>query len=209
HASRNAKSRPHSRVIRASAGIRRSQRSGEVAAVRYLGVNYGLLNFESPDADFGNQALSERKGDEQQTWGVRAGLSITPRVSLGRVLFRSKLSATAYRFDAPGPYVYDADLDTLLGTTDVVFANRSDILFELHDGPGAETLLLGPMLETRRTVDSSLGRTRVGAALWYVPSERWQNLRQPRLYAQAGVNAADPNRKGEPFVALGFGADFY
>jgi hypothetical protein len=119
------------------------------------------------------------------------------------------LSFTGYHFDQSGPYVYDADLDTLLGTTDFVLASRSDVLFELHDGPGAETLLLGPSVEMRRTVDTALSRTRVGAALWYVPAERWGNLREPRLYAQAGINAADSNRSGEPFSSAGFGADFY
>jgi hypothetical protein len=182
---------------------------GEFAAVRYLGLNYGLLNFDSPSSAFGSEALSARKGDEQQAWGMRGGLSVTPRVKLGRVLLRSKFSATGYHFDQPGPYVYDADLDTLLATTDLVLSNRSDVLFELHDGPGAETLLLGPSMETRRTLDSALSRTRLGAALWYVPTERWANLRQPRLYAQAGVNAVDPNRRGEPYCAVGFGADFY
>lgn len=181
----------------------------EFAAVRYLGINYGLLNFDSPQADFGSAALSARKGDEQTAWGIRGGVSVTPRVKFGRVLLRSKLSATAYRFDQPGPYVYDADLDTLLGTTDLVLTNRSDMLFELHRGPGAETLLLGPSVEVRRTLDSALSRTRVGAALWYVPSERWGDLHQPRFYAQAGINLTDPNRQGEPFGALGFGADFY
>jgi hypothetical protein len=182
---------------------------GEFAAVRYLGINYGLLNFASRDADFGNAALSRRKGDERQAWGMRGGLSVTPRVKLGRVLLQSKLSVTAYRVEQPGPYVYDADLDALLSTTDFVFSSRSDLLFELHHGPGAETLLLGPTVETRRTVESALSRTRVGASLWYVPCERFGNLHQPRLYAQAGINAADPNRKGEPFSAVGFGADFY
>lgn len=182
---------------------------GEFAAVRYLGVNYGLLNFESPHDDFGSQVLSARRGDEQQAWGLRAGLTVTPRAKFGPVLLRSKLSFTAYHFDQPGPYVYDADLDTLLGTTDFVFTSRSDLFFELHDGPGAETLLLGPSFETRRTVDSGLARSRVGAALWYVPTERWGSLRQPRLYAQAGFNVVDPNRKGEAFSVVGFGADFY
>lgn len=182
---------------------------GELAAVHYLGTNYGLLNFESRNADFSGAALSARKGDEQKAWGVRGGLSVTPRVKVGPVLLRSKLSITAYRFDQPGPYVYDADLDTLLGTTDLVFASRSDLLFELHDGPGAETLLLGPSVEVTRTVDSALSRARVGAVLWYVPTERWGNLYQPRLYAQAGINASDPNRSGEPFSSGGFGADFY
>ena len=182
---------------------------GEFAAVRYLGTNYGLLNFASADADFGNQALAARKGDEQQAWGMRGGFSVTPRVKLGPVLLRSKLSVTAYHFDQPGPYVYDADLDTLLGTTDLVVTSRSDLLFELHDGPGAETLLLGPSVEVRRTLDSALSRTRVGASLWYVPTERWANLHQPRLYAQAGINVSDPNRRGEPYSAVGFGADFY
>ena len=182
---------------------------GEFAAVRYLGVNYGLLSFESPNADFGSAALSARRGDEQQAWGIRGGFSVSPRVKLGPVLLRSKLSFTGYHFDRSGPYVYDADLDTLLGTTDFVFASRSDVLFELHDGPGAETLLLGPSVEMRRTVDTALSRTRVGAALWYVPAERWGNLHQPRLYAQAGINAADSNRSGEPFSTVGFGADFY
>jgi len=182
---------------------------GEFAAMRYLGVNYGLLSFESPHADFGQDVISARKGDEEQAWGMRGGLSVIPRVKLGPVLLRSKLSFTAYHFDNPGPYVYDADLDTLLGTTDFVVTSRSDVLFELHDGPGAETLLLGPTVEVRRTFDSGLARTRVGASLWYVPTERWANLHQPRLYAQAGINASDPNRRGEPFAVAGFGADFY
>ena len=181
---------------------------GEFAAIRYLGVNYGLLNFESPEAEFGDQVLSARRGEEERAWGLRAGFSVTPRVKLGRVLLRSKLSAAAYRFDQPGPYVYEADLDTLLGTSDLVLANRTDLLFELYDGPGAETLLLGPTVEARRTIDSALSRVRVGAALWYVPSERWGNLHQPRLYAQAGLNVVDPNRRGEPFSSAGFGADF-
>jgi len=181
----------------------------EFAAVRYLGVNYGLLRFESQNADFGSAVLSARRGDEQQAWGMRGGLSVSPRVKLGPVLLRSKLSFAGYHFDDAGPYVYDADLDTLLGTTDFVFTSRSDVLFELHRGPGAETLLLGPSVETRRTVDSALSRTRAGGALWYVPTERWANLHQPRLYAQAGINVADTNRRGEPFSVAGFGADFY
>ena len=181
---------------------------GDFAAMRYLGTNYGLLRFDSADADFSQDTLSERKGDEQQSWGMKAGFSALPRVKFGPVLLCSTLSLTAYRFDDAGPYVYEAELDTLLARTDLVFTGRSDILFELHDGPGAETLLVGPMLESRRSFDSDLSRTRLGASLWYVPTNEWANMHRPRLYAMAGVNASDPNRSGEPFAALGLGADF-
>lgn len=182
---------------------------GEFGAIRYLGTNYGLLSFDSADADFGSQVLSARKGGERAAWGTRAALSLTPRIELGPVVLRSKLSFAAYHFDRGGPYVYEAELDTLLHTTDFVLTSNSDVLFQLHDGPGAEALLLGPSVEVRRTFDSALTRTRVGVSLWYVPSDHWGNLHQPRLYAQAGVNLVDPNRKGEPFAGAGFGADFY
>lgn len=83
---------------------------------------------------------------------MRAGFSVM-RAKFGPVILCSTLSLTAYRFDDVGPYVYEAELDTLLAKTDLVFTARSNVMFELHDGPGAETLLLGPMFESRRSVD--------------------------------------------------------
>ena len=181
---------------------------GDFSAMRYLGTNYGLLRFDSADADFGSDVLSDRRGDEHQGWGMKGGFSVMPRAKLGPVLLRSTLSFTAYRFDDPGPYVYEAELDTLLAKNDFVLTGRTDVLFELHDGPGAETLLLGPMLESRRSLDSDLSRTRLGASFWYVPAEHWASMQRPRLYAMAGANVSDPNRSGEPFAAMGVGADF-
>lgn len=32
-------------------------------------------------------------------------------------------------------------------------------------------------------------------------------MHRPRLYAMAGTNVSDPNRSGEPFAAMGVGAD--
>lgn len=179
----------------------------DIAATRYFGTNYGLLRFDSPDADFGDEALSERRGEEHDAWAAKGRFSLVPRAKFGPMVLGSTLSFTGYRYDDPGPYVYEPELDTLLSTTDFVFLSRSEALVQLHTGPGAEALMLGPMLESLRTIDTELSRTRLGALAYYVPSEHWGNFRRPRLFAMAGINLSDPNRKGEPFAMLGFGAD--
>jgi hypothetical protein len=179
----------------------------DFAATRYFGETYGLYRFESADADFGDDALSNRKGDGRSVWGFKGGLSLLPRAKFGSLLILSKLSFTGYRYDDPGPYVWEPELDTLLSTSDYVFQSRTDFLFELHRGPGAESFMLGPTVDSMRTIDSALSRTRAGATTWFVPAEQWANLRRPRLYATAGVNIDDPNRSGEPFAMLGIGAD--
>jgi len=179
----------------------------EAAMTRYFGANYGLLRFDSSDADFGDSALSERRGDEHSAWGQKGRLSILPRARFGRWILRSTLSVTGYHFDDPGPYVYEPELDTLLATTDLVITARSEALFELHRGPGSEALLLGSALESMRTLDTELSRTRLGALASYVVAERWGGLRRPRVYAFGGVNLTDANRSGEPVALLGVGAD--
>jgi len=179
----------------------------EGGPVRYFGENYGLLSFDSADADFGDDALSERRGDERAAWGLRGAFSLLPRAKLGPVLCQTRLAITGYRFDDTGPYVYEPEHDLLLATSDVVLSSRTDFLFTAYEGAGAETLLAGPMMESLRAWETELSRTRLGGSVFFVPADSFASFRRPRLFASAGVNVSDPNRKGEPFANLGVGAD--
>jgi hypothetical protein len=180
----------------------------DFAATRYFGTNTGLLSFDSADADFSRDVLSDRRGDERAAWGFKGGISLLPRAKFGPLLILTKLRFTHYRYDEDdGPYVYEPELDTLLSTSDFVFSSHTDLLFQLYRGRAAESFLFGPMMESTRTIDTELSRVRVGGTARFVPAEQWANVRRPRLYATIGVNVDDPHRSGEPFALFGIGAD--
>src|SRR6188768_131865 len=117
----------------------------ELGGVRYFGANYGLLSFDDANAAFRDSELSARRGDAHGAWAMKGSFSLTPRLKLGPVHLHNKLRITAFHFDDHGPYVYEAENDTLLATTDVVLSSRTDVLAEVFGGPGARTFMLGPM----------------------------------------------------------------
>jgi len=88
-----------------------------------------------------------------------------------------------------------------------VLANRTQSPVPAWEGAGAAALHAGPYDEIPPTPDADLTRQRAGALLYRVPAESLWGMDKPRIYAQAGVNIQDPNRRHEMYMARGSGVD--
>jgi hypothetical protein len=177
----------------------------DAAALRFLGTNRSLLRFESKSAAYDDAALDARSADERAAWAGRFRATVGTRTIMGPFLAIGSTSVALYRFDDPGPYVYEPDNDMLMNTSDWLITNRFDCLYMAYRSKAGTGLLFGPTLEWRAPFRDQ-ERNRLGLSA-FVPVEQWGLSRRMRLYASAGVNLRDPERSGKVYGALGVGAD--
>lgn len=171
------------------------------------GANGTLLRLPSDGAPFGSSELSALRGQERSGWAHRAFVQPVVRARVGRLLLRSAQLVAWYRLAGRLGTYYESEFDTLLRERDLVFQSRTTATFELwRDGAEAE-LLLGPGYEYTRASRTGVERHRAGAVLFWVPADRRWGLDRPRLLAWTGLDLADRNRRGQPFLVLGLGAD--
>ncbi len=173
----------------------------------FFGANGALLRLPSRDARFGPKELDALSGKEETGVGQRVMLGPVLRAKLGRVIVRNQTDLDWYALSRTRGWYYESEYDTLLPRSDWLVANRTALLADLWDGPGAATFLFGPMYDVTRAGAAGITRERVGAALYFAPAGRWLGFDRTRVYALGGVNLSDRNRKGEPFAVLGFGGD--
>ena len=114
-----------------------------------------------------------------------------------------------FNFPGTGPYYLDREYDTLLAPRDHLIANQFLLLYDVPTESHSATLLIGPYAEWTRAIETKLTRQRVGITYYHVPSAQYGYFRQPRLYAQAGINLQDPNREGGFYAVLGIGGNIY
>ena len=175
---------------------------------RFFGVNTGLLSFPDAHSKFGRQELEDRKGSEERATGHRIFFQPTLNALVGPVIIMNQTDLTYERFNGDGPYFLELEYNTLVKDGDYVIANRTRFLVPSWKGTGAAVLYVGPYYEITHAGDADISRQRVGGQLLWVPANTLWGMNKPRIYSQAGVNIQDRNRRGEVYMALGFGADF-
>jgi len=174
----------------------------------FFGTNGGLLSFPDADAKFGKHELDDLKGSEEKAIGQRGLVQPTLYAKAGRVLIINQTDLAYYRFNGDGPYFLDWEYDTLVKDGDSVIANRTQFLVPAWKGTGEKVLYAGPYYEITRAHDAGLTRQRAGGQLYWIPTDTFWGMDNPRIYSQVGVNIQDPNRQGEMFVTLGCGVNF-
>ena len=176
-------------------------------AFAFFGANGALLEFPSAGSKFGRAELDALRGTERRGIGHRLTFSPVVRAKMGRVVVRNQTDLDGYALARSSGWYYEWENDTLLAKTDWLVANRTAVMAELWRGAGDATLLAGPMYDVTRAGAARIVRQRVGASAYWAPAARWFGFDRPRMYALAGVNLSDRNRRGEPFGVLGFGGD--
>jgi len=171
----------------------------------FFGKNGAVLSFPNAQSDFGPDAIESQKGEEERALGHRFLFQPTLRAMVGPVLLRNQCDVAYYTLGGRGPYQYEWEYDTLLANRDLVLADRTSVLLQLWGGNGASALLVGPAHEVVHARETELTRHRVAVQgfLSMPAGFGWT----PRVYAQAGINLRDANRKGQPFLLAGVGSD--
>ncbi len=168
----------------------------------------GRCSPSSGAVPFGDAAIAARAGEARAAIGGRGMIQPTLRAKLGPVIVRNQTDVAHYRFAAAGPFFYEWEYDTLLARSDVLVADRIQVMIEAWKRGSEAMLLVGPVYDVTHAFAAALTRQRLGLALYWVPVEAWGRVRRPRIYGQGGANLEDPNRRGEPFFVVGIGNDF-
>jgi hypothetical protein len=175
----------------------------------FYGSSGALLSFPDADAPFGRRARDALDGEEEAGMGQRVLFQPTLRLKLGPVVVANQCNLAYYFLPGKGPYLLELEWDTLLKEdADGLVANRSSILFELWDGDGEASLLLGPQYEVVRSFQAGVTRQRVGGLLYFIPVEELGPVEIPWIWVWAGYTLQDRNRRDEGFVLAGVGFDF-
>jgi hypothetical protein len=171
----------------------------------FYGANGSLLQVSGDAAPFGPGALESLRGQERSGLAHRVLVEPVLRYRAGRLVLRSAMLVAWYRLAGrPGTY-YESELDTLLRERDLVAQSRTTATFELWRSGADATLLLGPAYEYTRAGRTGVERHRAGGVVLWVPADRRFGLDRPHLIAWAGLDVADRNRRGQPFLVLGLG----
>lgn len=170
--------------------------------------SYGsLLAFDDVDSAYGDEVLAGREGDEQTAYGSRYSLRPTLRAKFGHYIVRNEINYYHYRFPGAGPYYLDRESEILLAQKDDLFLNNLNLLYEMNGENGGTRSLAGPFYEYARARESGIMRQLLGISLYREPMQRWQGFTHPRWYMQAGYYLQEPNRQGQFYGVVGFGAD--
>jgi hypothetical protein len=173
----------------------------------FYGANGSLLRLPSDAAPFGPGALDALRGQERSGLAHRAFVEPALRARVGRLVVRSAQLLAWYRLAGRSGTYYESEFDTLLRERDLLFRSLTTATFELWSAGEEATLLLGPAYEYTRAGRTGVERQRAGAALVWVLADRRFGVGRPRLLSLAGVDLADRNRRGQPFLVAGAGFD--
>ncbi len=173
----------------------------------YLGVNNALLSFKSPDEHYGNSVLEDRD-DEKTASGHHFLFQPSLQGKIGNVVLRNQTDLSYYRFSGRGPYYWEPAHDILLKDGDLLFANRTFVLYELYRKSPAETLLAGPYYEVTYADAANITQQKVGAAVYWTPADSLWQLKNPKVVMVTGYHLQDPNREGSLFLMLGAGFEY-
>ncbi len=173
----------------------------------FFGANGALLRFPSASSRFGSDEIKAADGSEKSGLGQRLLLSPVLRARVGPIVLRSQTDLAWFALSSSEGWFYEWEYDTLVAKRDLVVSNRSTVLFEFWRGAGEAILLAGPGYEVTHAVRAGITRQRAEGVLFWSPKDGLGFLARPRLFAMAGVNLVDRNRRGDPFAVLGVGAD--
>jgi hypothetical protein len=173
----------------------------------FFGANGALLRFPSASSRFGDDQIKAARGSETSGIGQRLLFSPVLRARLGRVLLRSQTDIAWFALSSTAGWFYEWEYDTLLARRDLLVSNRTTVLFELWRGAGEATVLAGPGYEVTHAAKADITRQRAEGVLFWSPVDALGSFARPRLFAVAGVNLVDRNRRHDPFAVLGLGAD--
>jgi hypothetical protein len=173
----------------------------------FFGRANALVRFPSRAAPFGDGEMKALAGTEASGMGQRLLLSPVLRMRIGRVVLRSQTDLAWFALPRTPAWTYESEYDTLLADRDLVISNRSTMLFELWHGGGQSTLLAGPGYELTHAARADITRQRAEGVLFFSPRDGVGSLARLRVFAVAGVNLVDRNRRHEPFAVVGTGAD--
>jgi hypothetical protein len=173
----------------------------------FFGANGALLRFPSASSRFGSDEIKAADGSEKRGLGQRLLLSPVLRARVGPIVLRSQTDLAWFALSSSEGWFYEWEYDALIAKRDLVVSNRSTVLFELWRGAGEAILLAGPGYEVTHAARAGITRQRAEGVLFWSPTDGLGFLARPRLFAMAGVNLVDRNRRGDPFAVLGLGAD--
>ncbi len=174
----------------------------------YFGANSGLLSFATSGDAFGSGGRNLRQGREEAEVGQRFKISPSLRGRLGRVIVVSEADFAWYSFSGNGPYFLELEYDTLLQRSDLIMANRTDLLFEFDKGSDGGRVWAGLFHSYVNPRSNFLERHRLGVVAEWAPARRAWGLDRPRFHGRAGVNMKDRNRQKQFFFEAGIGAEF-
>jgi hypothetical protein len=180
----------------------------EYALQLFMGMNTGLLRFDSERAPFGADVLDERKGDEQSAVAQRAQGQLVLRAAVDRLYASIDNQLYFYAFHDPGPYLYESEFDTLLERRDFVYNGRAQVALDVSSRATLALTLLGGFYERTEPLRTDLRRQRVGGFVYFEPERGWLGFAASRVFGQAGVNLEDRNREHGVFGLVGAGVDF-
>jgi hypothetical protein len=173
----------------------------------FFGANGALLRFPSASSRFGDEEIKAAHGSENTGLGQRLVFSPVLRLRTGRLLLRSQTDVAWFALSSTAGWFYEWEYDTLVAQRDLVVSNRTAVLVELWHGAGEATLLAGPAYEVTHAIAADLGRQRAEGVVFWSPVETFGAFARPRLFAVAGMNLVDRNRRHDPFVIVGVGVD--
>jgi hypothetical protein len=173
----------------------------------FFGANGALLRFPSASSRFGDDEIEAADGSERSGLGQRLLFSPVLRARAGPVLLRSQTDVAFFALSSTAGWFHEWEYDTLVARRDLVVSNRTALLLELWRGAGEATLLAGPAYEVTHAAKADITRHRAEGVLFWSPVDRLGSFARPRLFAVAGVNLVDRNRRHDPFAVFGLGAD--
>jgi hypothetical protein len=173
-----------------------------------MGMNTGLLRFDSGSEPFGANVLDRRRGDE--VWGVaqRGFGQVLLRAAVSRFYASIDNQLYFYAFHDRGPYLYESEFDTLLDRRDWLYNGRGQLALDLSSLDTPPVTFAGAFYERTRAFASELQRQRVGGFFFYEPARGWLGFAASRVFGQLGVNLQDRNREHGVFGAIGAGVDW-
>jgi hypothetical protein len=174
---------------------------------RYFGQYGALLSFPSGDSPFGDDVIDAREGDEEKSYGHRFMFRPTLRGKFGRLLLVNETDISYFLIEGEGPYFRDTQYDTLIKDDDVVFDNKTMLLFEIREGKGPSSFYAGPFYSVTHAASANLTRQRLGIIASLVPVDGLWFFGRPKIYSALGYNVEDRNREGEVFFLFHVGFD--
>ena len=173
----------------------------------FLGDEGALLSFDSPYERFDKDDVWHKKGEEEHALGHQFSFQPTLRAKLGRFFLSNKTDLSYFRIvDGDGPFFLIRG--TLLSESDILVSNTSAVLLAVHEGEGGSSLMIGPAFEIVRAVDANLTHQRLSGQMLWAPFDRTEWYGGTRLFAFAGSNLQDPNRRGKLYLGLGLRINF-
>lgn len=165
---------------------------------RYFGAFGALGSYPESSRLFGPS-----KGSLSHGWAGRMSVQPTFQGKWGSWILRQQNNIAWWRVHGPGPWFYEPDGDTLIRGRDMqddsqVQALRETVL-------GTSRLYAGVNWDRQHVDHSGLSRERVGL-LVFRESIAANGIGRPRGSLQVGRDMIDPNRRGQLFAEVSFGA---